>query len=334
MAETPAPRQTFNIAIVAQNGRLQYEALLFAASLRRAAPGFPGRLCIMTPRPGPLWSDDPTPDDTDVLDALRDMGADIIGFENRAFGQSYPHGNKIEALAHLPAGEPFVFFDSDTLITDNPMRVPFDFNRPAASLRREDTWPKPRPQGPDRAAIWAALYRRFDLDFASSLDPAHPPDDWRHYLYFNAGFFFYRCPRIFGALFLRHCLAIRDDPPAELAGQTLAPWLDQVALPLTVHALGGGRDALAPGWLDGQTSCHYRHFPLLYARESDAVVALLETLCAPRAMRQILARHAPIRLMVLEGGGARARALFDRQNLPGTEAAIRKRLRAAGLWMR
>jgi len=37
----PAP-QTFNIAVVGQRGRLSYEALLFAASLRHCAADFTG----------------------------------------------------------------------------------------------------------------------------------------------------------------------------------------------------------------------------------------------------------------------------------------------------
>jgi hypothetical protein len=44
--------------------------------------------------------------------------------------------------------------------------------------------------------------------------------------------------------------------------------LDQVALPLVIHGLGGGRDALPSGFLDGTHSCHYRLMPLLFARES------------------------------------------------------------------
>ena len=35
--------QPFNIMIVGQGGRLQYEALVFVASLRAHAPGFAGR---------------------------------------------------------------------------------------------------------------------------------------------------------------------------------------------------------------------------------------------------------------------------------------------------
>ena len=37
----------FDIAIVAQDGRLTYEAVLFAASLRQSAPEFQGRLTMM-----------------------------------------------------------------------------------------------------------------------------------------------------------------------------------------------------------------------------------------------------------------------------------------------
>ena len=41
------------------------------------------------------------------------------------------------------------------------------------------------------------------------------------------------------------------------------------------------------GLLDGAVSCHYRVFPLLYARESDAVVALLEDIVAPNRVKKI-----------------------------------------------
>jgi hypothetical protein len=60
----------------------------------------------------------------------------------KVFGESYPYGNKIECLAALPEGEPFVFFDSDTLILGDLTEVPFDFDRPSASRRVEGTWPQ------------------------------------------------------------------------------------------------------------------------------------------------------------------------------------------------
>ena len=105
-------------------------------------------------------------------------------------GAAYPHGNKIEALAAMPPGRPFVFFDTDTLITGDLCTVPFDFDRPSASLRCEGTWPKPQLYGPGYTGLWKSLYDKFDLDFESSLDLSQPDEFWKRDLYFNAGFFF------------------------------------------------------------------------------------------------------------------------------------------------
>ena len=49
MTEPSAPLPTFNILAVVQAGRLQYEALLLAASLRHASPGFSGKLYLAEP---------------------------------------------------------------------------------------------------------------------------------------------------------------------------------------------------------------------------------------------------------------------------------------------
>ena len=48
--------------------------------------------------------------------------------------------------------------------------------------------------------------------------------------------------------------ACRDDAPPELVCQSLDPWLDQVALPLVIHALGGGRETIPAGYLELQES--------------------------------------------------------------------------------
>ncbi|NIZ13794.1 hypothetical protein [Phaeobacter sp. HF9A] len=311
-----------------------YEALVFAASLRQMSPGFAGRLIVAVPQKGPLWQKDPTLRNGAVLEALARLEAEILPFENEVFGQDYPYGNKIEALRVLPAQEPFVFFDTDTLITGELSEVPFDFNRPSASLRREGTWPKPTLYGPGYDGIWRSLYDRFELDFDSSLDLSQPEEYWQRYLYFNAGFFYGACPQDFGARFLNYARTIRDDPPVELTGQSLDPWLDQVALPLVIQSFGGGRDSLPAGYLDGASSCHYRTFPLLYARESDHTVATLEEACAPNWLKKVLKSYEPIKRMVYQGRGQKVRALFDQDNLPRREQAIRNRIKSEGLWMR
>lgn len=324
-----------NVLAVVQRGRLTYEAVIFCASFRAANPGFSGRLVLAEPQPGPLWPEDPRIDDDAARDLLTGaLGAEIVPFTSRLFGARYPNGNKIEALAVLPAREPFVFFDTDTLHLGPLSSVPFDFARPSASMNRTGTWPKPTLYGPGYTAIWKSLYDRFGLDFDSSLDLSFPDEYWERYLYFNAGWFLADCPRVFGARFAEIAAAIDADPGPALVAQSLDPWLDQVALPLVIHGLGGGRDARYGGLLDGAVSCHYRLLPLLYAREADAVVETLERVTAPNRIKKVLKGWDAAKRMIYQGRGAQARALFDRADLPRREEVIRNRLKRAKLWMR
>jgi hypothetical protein len=329
----PKKPTPFNILIVAQKGRLEYEAVLFAASHRHSSPDFAGKLFVAEPQPGDLWSRE-TRITAPVRALLEENGATILPFESKVFGESYPHGNKVEALAALPEGEPFVFFDTDTLVTGDLARVKFPWNRPSASMRREGTWPQIELYGPGYADIWRSLYDKFGLDFEPTLDLAQPDEYWQRYLYFNAGWFFGPCPRAFGEKFLAYAQAIRDDPPETLVCQSLDPWLDQVALPLVIHALGGGRPGPELDGLDGEVTCHWRVLPLLYARESDRVVEVLEEVAAPNRIKKVLKEYEPIKRLVYQGRGRKARALFDRQNLPRREQAIRNKLKAEGFWMR
>ena len=322
-----------NIMIVGQAGRLAYEALLFTVSLRASSPGYEGKLIVVEPQPGPLWHDDPRMP-APVADALRDLGAEIRPFESIHFGQSYPHGNKIEGLGAMPEGEPFIFFDSDTLVTGDLGEVAFDFDRPAASMRREGTWPVEELYWPGYTAIWKSLYDRFGLDFESSLDLSQPDEYWERYLYFNAGWFYGADPVAFGARFTEYATSIRNDPPPELVIQPLDPWLDQVALPLVIHSFGGGRPTAAVAGLDSTVTHHYRLLPLFYARAQDAEIAFLEEITSPNKIKKVLKLHDPIKRMIYQQRGHKVRALFDRNDLPRKERAIRNRIKAAGLWVR
>nr|WP_236545117.1 hypothetical protein [Tropicimonas marinistellae] len=325
---------SFNLAAIAQGGRLQYEALLLAASLRACDPAFQGRLILLEPQPGGAWPGDPRIRGEATRAALARLGAEVVPFEANHFGAAYPQGNKIEALTALPEGEPFLFLDSDTLITGALSDVPFNFDRPAASMRREATWPEIELYGPGYNAIWGALYRRFGLDFASSLDLSQPDEFWRRYLYFNAGWFFYRDPKAFGERFLDYALSVRNDPPEELVCQSLDPWLDQIVLPLVIHSFGGGRPGPELDGMDGGVTCHWRVLPLLYARECDRVVEVLEEVAAPNWIKKVLKEHEPFKRMVYQGRGRKVREMFDRADLPSPEQKIRNRIKAAKLWMR
>ncbi len=333
MAHTQTTHRPFNILIVGQAGRLQYEAVLFVASLRANSPLFSGQLIVAEPQPGVLWDGDPRMS-TDIKTALAEMGAQVVPFTSTHFGQSYPYGNKIEGLKTLPAGQPFVFFDTDTLVMAELSALPFDFDRPAASMKREGTWPVEELYWPGYTAIWKSLYDRFGLDFAGSLDLSKPDEYWERYLYFNAGWFYGADPAAFGARFTEYAVSVRDDPPNALVIQPLDPWLDQVVLPLVIHAFGGGRPGPELAGLDGEITCHYRTLPLLYARESDRTVALLEDAAGPNKIKKWLKQYDPFKRMIYQGRGKKVRALFDPNDMPRHEKALRNKIKAAGFWMR
>lgn len=323
---------SFNILAIGQSGRLEYEAILLAASLRHSDPGFQGKLYIAEPQPGGKWPGDPRMSPrTRAL--LADLGAEILPFEARVFGQDYPNGNKIEALQALPEA-PFLFLDTDTLITGPLSAIPFDFARPSASMRRENTWPKIELYGPTLTQTWESLYDRFGLDFDSSLDLTQPADYWQRFLYFNAGWFFHESPAKFGNRFLAWARDIRDAPPEELVCQELFPWLDQITLPLVIHSFGGGRPGPELAAMDGTATCHYRFLPLLYATESDEAVAVLEAVAKDRTVRPTLRDWEALKAMVYQNKGRKARALFDRTQLPHREQVIRNTLKREGFWLR
>lgn len=333
MARATKTSNHFNILIVGQGGRLEYEALLFVASVRAQSPLFSGQVIVAEPQPGPLWDRDPRMS-APVKAHLEAMGAKVVPFQSVHFGQSYPQGNKIEGLQTLPAGEPFVFFDTDTLVTGELSELAFDFTKPAASMRRDPTWPVEELYWPGYTAVWKSLYDRCGLDFESSLDLTQPDEYWERYLYFNAGWFFGTDPAAFGARFTEYAVNIRDNPPKELIIQPLNPWLDQVVLPLVIHSFGGGRPGPELSALDGAATYHYRVLPLFYATASDVQITLLEEITAPNKLKKLLKLHEPFKRMVYQGRGQKVRDLFDQSNMPRHEKAIRNQIKSAGFWMR
>lgn len=328
------PQQDFDILIVAQGGGIDRQAAVLAASLRRNAPGFRGRLIVAEPQPEGAWHGQPTRMSNPARAALTALGADIRPLVARHFGQSYPHGNKIEALGLLDAQRPFLFLDSDTLILDEIGAVPFDFARPSASMRREATWPEPPPYDQTYDTIWRSLYDRFGLEMDGSLDRTQPEDHWERFLYFNAGWFFGADAAAFGRRFADWAVAVRDDPGDALACQSLDPWLDQVVLPLVIHSLGGGRPGPELDGMDGDVTCHYRNLPLLYARGPEAAVQTYEAVAAMPEIAPLMVGWEAAERLIGEGlGRSRIRVIFAGDEMPVGERPLRKRLKAEGLWL-
>ncbi|WP_045386913.1 hypothetical protein [Falsirhodobacter sp. alg1] len=325
-------RQKFNILAIGQAGRLEYEAIILATSLRLADPDFPGTLYIAEPQPGPRWASDPRMSKTGRA-LLEDLGAEVIGFDAEVFGDAYPNGNKIEALAALP-DEPFLFLDTDTLILGSFAGVKFDFNRPSASMKRENTWPAEELYGPSVGETWQGLYKEFGVPFEPTLDPDEPEGYWRRYMYFNAGWFFYKSPKQFGKRYLEWAKKVWHDRPEIITCQQMDPWLDQAVLPLVIASFGGGRPGPELAGMDGDVTCHWRILPLMFARESDKAVAMMQRVAEQNAVRNKLQKYGATRKMLYEGNGMKVRGLFDRNDLPRKEQAIRNRIRREGLWAR
>ena len=64
------------------------------------------------------------------------------------------------------------------------------------------------------------------------------------------------------------------------------------------------------------------------------MIDLLEDITAPNRMKKVLKTYEPIKRMIYQGKGAKARALFDRSNLPRREQVIRNTLKRENLWLR
>jgi len=327
------PSSDFDIVVVGQNGRLQYEAVLLAASLKENAPSFSGTFYVAEPQNNERWGKDPQMTG-EVRSALEALGAHILPFENRAFGEDYPHGNKIEALCAMPAGRNFLFLDTDTLILGDIGQLSTDFTRPSASMQRTGTWPEEELYWPGYSAIWKSLYDKFELDFDTTLDLSQPDEYWQRYLYFNAGWVTGFDAPTFGNRWRDWAVEIRDNRTDEMVLQSLDPWLDQVSLPLVIHSFGGGRPKQDLAGLDGDLTCHYRMLPLLYARESDAVVSCLTEVSAPNKVKKLLKQYDPFKRMIYQERGLKVRDLFDQNNLPRRERQIRNTIKREGFWMR
>ena len=81
-------------------------------------------------------------------------------------------------------------------------------------------------------------------------------------------------------------------------------------------------------------TCHYRTLPLLYARESDQVIEVLERVASGNGVKKVLRESEAFRRMIYQGKGAKVRALFDRDDLPRREQTIRNTIKREGLWVR
>ncbi len=254
-------------------------------------------------------------------------------FTSRHFGAAYPYGNKIEGWRSCRRANLRLlrqrYADHGALGPDRlSVCAACGLDAARGDLAR------PRPGWPGHAAVWGSLYAQAGLDFDASQDPDFGPDDWRRYLYFNAGWFFGADPAAFGARFLATALMIRDRTPRRLTASPCTPgW---IRWPCRADDPCDGRRAAGAGpcRLDGAVTCHWRtfHTPLCARKRSGGGGAGKGRGPAaggpsPRPLGALRA-HGPCPRRPAKRG-----ACLTAPTCKGTKS-IRKLLKDEGLWLR
>ena len=296
----------WNVAIVAQRGRIAYQALLCAASIRAHHSADDIRVYICVPNYTRRWKTDPGLDDVELVEAFRRYDCEITPFDNADFGSRYPHSNKFYAILSLPADEPFMFLDSDTIVAGS-MRADIDFARPV--LRpAQSTWPVKRRGSPSIGAIWRSLYDFFGLDPAPYFDAERGDKKHQCYPYYNAGLMYYERSGIFGSTMLQMAKRLWRKQPDALRRQPLNPWLDQIVLPLVLAKFGVPR--IERRDLLYKPTLHYR-VPALLLLESGRAFKVFDSLSRQPGLVSVLSHDPGFRYYLSEEGREVVQRTFD-----------------------
>jgi hypothetical protein len=214
---------TYSFVFVCQQGPLEVQAMLLAASLRQNARA-DHQLVAAVPTPEARWGRPRA----ETVRFLGDLGVEMAPIVNE-IDADYPIGNKVSSLLLDLAGDVTVFVDSDVLCL-----------RPFAGLPEieGDFCAKPADgyafgRHGEHDAEWRKIYRSVDLPVPSARMVATvsgevmPP-------YFNSGFVAVRRGVDLGRAWLACCRRIDADRDVRYK----RPWLDQIALPVAVARLG------------------------------------------------------------------------------------------------
>ncbi|NNU80656.1 hypothetical protein HMH01_09430 [Halovulum dunhuangense] len=245
------------IAIIAQNGRLQYEAVLFVETARYFC-GDKVDIYILIPRRGENWSNEPDNINPQILDYFVKSGCHIVPFKNEIWGQSYPEGNKICCLRELPAGRPFIFFDSDQIITADVSELKFDFSHPLVSPGGHMFPVQGQDQKFSTEEYWRAVYE------VCSETPrkANAREDIKDsFPYYNAGCFGFEDPAQFHEKWMHFACLVDRSQHEIVLDQPKRPWLDQITLPVVCSHFGGADENALHGVFNNGTHSYHYHYP-------------------------------------------------------------------------
>ena len=72
----------------------------------------------------------------------------------------------------------------------------------------------------------------------------------------------------------------------------------------------------------------------MYAVAPDDVIETVEKVLSPNKIKKVVKAYEPFRRLVFQGKGEKVRDMFDCENLPRKEMAIRQRIKKQNMWFR
>lgn len=238
---------------ICQQGELEIKSVLLAASLKR----YTSHECIAAiPQPWERWGSP----SAETLDFLAQLGVRTVFIENK-INDDYPIGNKVSCLGISTNADKLIFLDSDILclrpFSGDKRFSDFDFNAKPADLATYSDW--------------SPVYETFNLNLPERRVLSTVSGELM-LPYFNAGFIAVSSKIAFAETWGNVCRTIDANPKVTQK----RPWLDQIALPITVEQLNMSSDCLDerfnfPAHLKPLSSelpffCHY-HTPDVIRRE-------------------------------------------------------------------
>jgi len=210
----------YSFVFVCQQGDMELQALLLAASLRRHLSD-DHEIVAAIPSPFDIWGTvSPI-----TIQILEELNVRQVTITNKISGH-YGVGNKLSCLTVATSGCQKILLDSDILCLRNFIHNEAFAGHISAKPADVDTL--------GRTTIsWAPLYRHFGLELPK--DKVTTTVSKQAVLpYFNAGVVAVSADNEFGKVWIDTCIQLRQ---LDKKMQDLF-WLDQIALPIAARRLG------------------------------------------------------------------------------------------------
>ena len=279
----PAGGRSFSIRFVCQQGSLEIQSLLLAASLKKFLR-VPHELIACIPTPESVWG----PVSSTTLDHFEKLGVSVNPIEN-PLGKGHPHANKFQCLDLPTHLDKIVFLDSDIIcmreLDDSPRFASQAALKPADAIRvvfSEDQWRKIYAAAGHELPAW-----RVETTVSQQVSPP----------WFNSGVMFVDRDVPLGTTWFDVAMELNRHPELPQEKDT---WSDQVSLAVALHRLGVKIESLDEDYNypaqyrrvrqeNQPVLCHY-HWPRVIRREAHLSDFIKEILAEnPKLLRMVKA---------------------------------------------